>query len=149
MQSLPTKLKHPKAKLPQRANPTDAGADLYLTGDVTFGEFEVKVVSAGFSLAIPKGYVGLIFPRSSSFKKGIRLANTVGVIDSGYRGDILIPLMYDIDMAEDKASKIHLESGERIAQLVIVPALMTEFVEVEELPESDGRDEGGFGSTGK
>lgn len=143
---IPTKLKSSQAKLPTRANKFDAGADLYLTKDVSLLQDEVKLVDLEISIAIPPGYVGLVFNRSSNAKKHISLANAVGVIDSGYRGNVKIPLIYTPNI--DMPLSINLNKGDRVAQMVILPILIEEFIEVLELPESDGRDSDGFGSSG-
>jgi dUTP pyrophosphatase len=143
---LPILLKHPQAKLPTRAKDGDAGADLYLTEDVTLLQDEVKLVDLGFSTAIPHGFVGLVFSRSSMAKKHITLANSVGVIDAGYRGTVKAPLLYTPNI--DMPVSIDLKEGDRISQLVIVPCLLDMFEEVSDLPTSS-RGDAGFGSSGK
>ena len=103
------------------------------------------MVGTGISVAIPEGYAGLVLPRSGlAVKHGISLVNTPGLIDSGYRGEIRVPLInHDLNAA------FEVEVGMRIAQLVIVRAAQAMFSEVELLEEGlDGRDEGGFGSSG-
>ena len=95
----------------------------------------------GIAVAIPPGYVGLLFPRSSVSKTGLRLANSVGVIDADYRGEIFA--VFD---KRDHGDEY--EIGDRVAQLVVVPAPFNELEEVEELSDTE-RGDGGFGSTGK
>jgi len=138
---------HPDAVIPKYAKPGDAGLDLVavkvengidsLTDEVT----NLKVHS-GISIEIPKGYVGLLYPRSSIKSTGVRLTNSVGVIDSGYRGEI----MAIFDWVDH--SLIGYEKGRKFAQLIIIPYPQIEFEEVEELSETE-RGEGGYGSTGK
>jgi dUTP pyrophosphatase len=100
------------------------------------------VVHTDICVAIPEGHVGLLLPRSSLHQRGWQLANTVGVIDSDYRGEVLVKLVPTIQPA------ICPYPGERIAQLVIVPVLQAVIVEVDKLDETE-RGSGGFGSTGK
>lgn len=168
----------PEAVIPKYANSTDAGLDLVAT-DVYFEEDgENLCYHTGLSIEIPEGHVGLIYPRSSISKYQLSLANSVGVIDSGYRGEIMIKMKLTIDYwseskendfdlrlktgffdfygtAEDeyRGSQTLLERdiykiGDRIAQLIIIPYPKIEFEEVEELSNSD-RGDGGFGSTGQ
>jgi len=129
---------HPEAKVPTYAKEGDAGLDLVATSmklDPGFTEYGV-----GLAVEIPVGHVGLIFPRSSISAKDQQLANSVGVIDSGYRGEIKLrfvdrgPLAYEV--------------GDKIAQLVVLPYPKVEVEEVSELSSTD-RGDGGFGSTGK
>lgn len=141
----------PEAVIPFYAKKGDAGMDLTATSgpeqietDDGFGYwcFEYKT---GLAIAIPEGYVGLIFPRSSISKKDLLLANSVGVIDSGYRGEIKcrfkITGEYHIDESFYKA-------GDKIAQLIIIPFPTIELEESDELSDSE-RGEGGFGHTGE
>lgn len=131
------------ASLPQQARPGDAG--LYLRAIYCYKDNEFGFIEYGTGIAIevPDGYVGLIFPRSSISKTPHSLANSVGVIDSGYRGEIIFRFRTDID-------KEHLEYeiGDRIGQLIIMPVPAIEVVEVEELTETE-RGKSGYGSTGK
>jgi dUTP pyrophosphatase len=129
--------------MPVRAHATDAGADLIAVTDVTLIRGVRTLVGTGVHIAIPAGYVGLLIPRSSLSKKDIIMTNSVGVIDSDYRGEIMMSLMY-IGALQD----YHIVcSGTRIAQLVIVPILLTSFENVKELGDTE-RASGGFGSTG-
>lgn len=138
------------AVLPVKAHASDAGFDLTATSR-TLDEHGAFVYGTGIAVEIPDGYVGLVFPRSSIAKKDIILSNCVGVIDSGYRGEIMAKFkpaekfncgIYKID------NKFHkYEVGERIAQLIIMPIPEIEFEEVEELSDSE-RGTGGYGSSG-
>ncbi len=133
------------AKIPTYATNYAAGCDLYSCTDenVSFKPGETKLIKTGIAMEIPEGYVGLIFARSGlATKRGLAPANKVGVIDSDYRGEIMVSLHnHSNDMTE-------IEPYERIAQLVITPYLMLDFNEVNELTET-GRGSNGFGSTGK
>ena len=155
------------AVIPTYAHSTDAGMDLYATS-VFFDKNGNYVYGTGIAVEIPEGYVGLIFPRSSISKTDIFLTNAVGVIDSGYRGEITCKFKSSIRMIKgikniiyslfprckfvrnvsiDNLGKVY-SVGERIAQLIIIPYPKIEFQEVEELSETD-RGKGGYGSTGK
>lgn len=134
---------HPAAVLPSYAKPGDAGLDL--TSRWVRNDVGLKKSTHGTNIAveIPEGYVGLVYPRSSVHLIGCRLANSVGVIDSGYRGEIV--LVFDI---QDDDTWLVYAPGDRIAQLVIVPIPTITVVEAEELSESE-RGTGSFGSSGK
>lgn len=129
----------PSAVIPTKAHPSDAGFDLTATSMREDGD--VVVYGTGLAVEIPFGYVGLVFPRSSVYKKDLMLTNSVGVVDSGYRGEILVKFRKTADGGK-------YEVGDRIAQLIIIPYPAIEFEEAEELTSSD-RGEGGFGSSGK
>ena len=135
-----------KAITPTRGSEYAAGYDLYAVTPKfiqIISPFNTVKISTGISLEIPDGYFGAIFARSSlATKNGIRPANCVGVIDSDYRGEIIVPLFND----SDKDFKVR--TGDRIAQLIIMPYMSIDFNEVETL-ENTERGEGGFGSTGK
>lgn len=134
----------PKAKLPTYGTEYAAGADLYvcLSEAVTILPGETKLLPTGLAIAVPHGYAGLIFARSGmATKRGLAPANKVGVIDSDYRGPLLVALHN-----HGTAPQI-VEHGERVAQLAIMPVMMPEMELVEELDETV-RGEGGFGSTG-
>ena len=130
--------------LPTRGSSSAAGYDLY--ADVEREQIapgKTVKIPVGVAMEIPEGYFGGIFARSGlSTKEGLRPANCVGVIDSDYRGPILVPLHNDSDTVREVVK------GEKIAQMVILPYLAVEFEEVEQLEETQ-RGEGGFGSTGK
>ena len=133
------------ATAPAYATEYAAGADLYnlKNADTVLAPGETKLVHTGIALEIPEGYVGLIFARSGlATKRGLAPANKVGVIDSDYRGEIMVSL-HNHSSIEQKV-----EGGERVAQISIVPFLKAEFSEVEQLTETV-RGDGGFGSTGK
>lgn len=123
-----------------------AGADLYaLTGGETlrFKPGETKMIHTGIAVEIPEGYAGLVYARSGiATKRGLAPANKVGVIDSDYRGEVMVSLHNHSNEEQEIAD------GERIAQLVIAPFLAAEFTECDELTDTQ-RGEGGFGSTGK
>jgi dUTP pyrophosphatase len=131
------------AVVPSYAHGTDAGLDLVATSmsiieDSEFGYYEY---GTGLAVSIPDGYVGLIFPRSSISNTGMLLSNSVGVIDSGYLGEIKFRFRYI------KGTR-HYNVGEKVGQLIIMPYPKIEFEEVEDLGESE-RGSGGFGSTDK
>ena len=128
------------AYLPKRANATDAGADLRSTEKCEIYPGETKLVDSGVAVKIPQGFGGFVFNRSGQGSKGIMLLNGVGVIDSDYRGNIKIPLKNISD------NRYTIEVGDRIAQLVIMPVILCDFVDSWNDTE---RGTGGFGSTGK
>ena len=134
------------AVLPRYGSAEAAGADLYAClgqGSVVFAPHETKMIPTGIAMEIPAGYVGLIYARSGiACKRGLAPANKVGVIDSDYRGEILVALH---NHTEDTRQ---IDDGERIAQLVITPYLAVHFEQAQSLSDTV-RGEGGFGSTGK
>lgn len=133
------------AIIPTYGTPYAAGADLYACTEenVLIKSHSTAFIHTGVALEIPEGYAGLIYARSGlACKKGLAPANKVGVIDSDYRGEIMVALHNHSN--ED----LFVENGERIAQLVITPYITANFMEVSELNET-GRGEGGFGSTGR
>jgi dUTP diphosphatase len=132
----------PDAVLPDRAYAGDAGLDLVACEPVTLGPGERASVSTGLAVAIPEGHAGFVQPRSGlAARHGITLVNTPGLIDAGYRGEILV-LLHNTDLSE----AFTVEPGMRIAQLVVVPVTTPELEEVDELPGSE-RGERGFGSS--
>ena len=134
-----------EAVLPKRATADSAGLDLCacINEPLTFAPNETHVVPTGLAFAIPDGYVGLVFARSGlATKHGIAPVNAVGVIDSDYRGELLVALRNCFDTAYT------IQSGERVAQLVLTPVLLCQPVEADDLTPTE-RGEGGFGSTGK
>jgi dUTP pyrophosphatase len=134
---------HPDATLPERAHPGDAGFDLRSVVDVEVGPGERAMVPTGVAVAIPDGLAGLVLPRSGlASRHGLTLANAPGLIDAGYRGEVICAVVN-----LDRTSPVHIARGDRIAQLVIVAVPDLEPVWVDELPPS-ARGEGGFGSTG-
>jgi dUTP pyrophosphatase len=128
--------------VPVRAHPSDAGADLVTKEDVKLDRKIRTLVKTGVKVEVPVGYVGLIFPRSSLSKDNIIMTNSVGVIDSDYRGEIMASLMYT-----GVQNSIHIHKFTRIVQLVIVPIQLANFNIVDKL-EDTARGAGGFGSTG-
>ena len=135
----------PAAGMPERAHAGDAGYDLRSVEEVDLAPGSRALVGTGISVAIPEGYAGLVLPRSGlAVRHGISLVNTPGLIDSGYRGEIQVPLIN-----HDRRETFRVEKGTRIAQLVLVRAAAALFSEVEFLDATtDGRGEGGFGSSG-
>ena len=134
-----------KAVAPTYGSEFSAGADLYACegGAVTIKSGETKIIHTGLSLEIPEGYAGLIYARSGiANKRGLAPSNKVGVIDSDYRGEIMVSLFNHSPIDQT------IDDGERIAQLVITPFLKEEYTETDSLTETV-RGEGGFGSTGK
>lgn len=135
-----------KAVLPVQVDKGSAGMDLTAISEKLFADGAINYVEYGTGLAleIPEGYVGLIFPRSSiSSNTTLILSNSVGVIDSSYRGEIKFRFK-SLSPMGNKKYKI----GERIGQLVIMPYPKIEFIQVEELNNTE-RGEGGYGSSGK
>ena len=127
------------AVIPTYAKPGDAGMDLYSTS-IEISEDGVVTYGTGLSMEIPEGYVGLLFPRSSNYKQDLVLCNSVGVIDSGYRGEI----MFKYFQIGENMYKV----GDRVGQIIILPYPQIEFTEVDDLSKTE-RGEGGFGHTGK
>lgn len=135
-----------EAVMPRKAHASDAGWDLVAVS-WELDENGALVYGTGLAMEIPEGYVGLVFPRSSIVKKGLMLSNSVGVIDSGYRGEVMAKFKLAEPLVERDGFGIY-NVGERIAQLVIVKLPEVEMEETERLSESE-RGEGGYGSTGK
>jgi len=131
------------AEAPVYAHPGDAGADLVSTEDLTLAPGQRATVGTGVSIALPAGYVALVVPRSGlAMKHGITVVNTPGTVDAGYRGEIRVTLL-NTDATEPYA----ISTGDRIAQLLVVPVTRARFIPVDRLPGTE-RGEGGFGSTG-
>ena len=134
-----------RAKIPTFGTEFSAGADLYCAE-----EHEISVCSGqkcsigtGISMEIPEGYVGLVFARSGlACKNGLRLCNSVGVIDADYRGEIKVVLHNDSEYVRE------IKPGERVAQMIVMPYPKVSFIEVEELRDTV-RGESGFGGTGR
>lgn len=135
-----TKRLTPDAKLPTYATDGSGCFDIYTTDEGTLTP--VRTFSTGLSFEVPVGYVMLVFSRSGhGFKSDTRLANCVGIIDSDYRGELKIKLTND----SGRFMKVY--AGDRIAQAMVIPFEQVQFLEVDELSETE-RGEGGFGSTG-
>jgi dUTP pyrophosphatase len=135
----------PEAWEPERAYTGDAGYDLRSVEEVSLPPGGRALVRTGISLAIPEGYAGLVLPRSGlAMSHGVAPINTPGLIDSGYRGEIMVPLIN-----HDQESTFRVKRGMRVAQIVLIRAEEVTFTEVEMLEAgTDGRGEGGFGSSG-
>jgi dUTP pyrophosphatase len=134
----------PDAVLPERAHPGDAGFDLRSIEDVEVGPGERAIVRTGLAVAIPDAHAGLVLPRSGlASKHGLTLANAPGLIDSGYRGELICSVV-NLDPHES----VKIARGDRIAQLVVVEVPERRPGWVDELPPSS-RGESGFGSTGR
>jgi len=132
------------AILPSRAHAGDAGLDLYACESAHLGPGERWSVGTGVAVEVPEGHAGLVLPRSGIARDhGIALVNSPGLIDSGYRGEVRVLLLNT-----DPAEVFRVESGDRIAQLVIAPVGLPEPVAVEALDESS-RGDGAFGSSGR
>lgn len=140
---LPIKLLRDDIELPSYAHAGDAGLDLRAAEEIRMEPFERAIVPCGFAMAIPEGYAGLVLPRSGlASKHGITLPNSPGLIDSGYRGEMMVSLQNT-----DAREAFTIERGMRIAQLVIVEAPAVDPLSVDSLDETD-RGDGGFGSSG-
>lgn len=134
----------PSAKLPTYGSEFSAGADLYSDEEeFVIAPGETRLVHTGLAVEIPEGFGGFIYARSGlASKKGLAPANKVGVIDADYRGEVMVALF------NHSAAKQTVAAGERLAQLVIAPFLKADFIEAEELSDTE-RADGGFGSTGR
>ena len=132
------------AVVPTYAKDGDAGMDLVATSIISTTSTQITY-GIGLALEIPKGFVGLIFPRSSVRKTRLMLSNCVGVVDSGYRGELQATFN---KINNDSVSENDYKVGDRIAQIMIIPHPEIEFEEADELSDTE-RGEGGFGSTGK
>lgn len=128
--------------LPTRGHEYDAGLDLKARKGTSVFPQDTKFIPTGVCVQIPAGYVGLLFPRSSISKTPLRMANSVGVIDSGFTGEIKVPL-YNTSDVEIR----DIEQYDKIAQLVIIPCMDFKLESVDELEDTE-RGNGGFGSTG-
>ena len=140
---LPFRRIDPGAALPEAHHPGDAGLDLRANADVEVPPGERAMIPTGVAVAIPDGHAGLVLPRSGlASKHGLTLANSPGLIDAGYRGELIVAVVN-----LDRTDAVTITKGERIAQLVVValPDVSPRFVQ--ELPDS-ARGEGGFGSSG-
>ena len=145
MNTVPVKILREGAKLPAYGSAQAAGADLFacLGAPVTIAPGETAFIPTGIALEVPLGCAGLIYARSGlACKRGLAPANKVGVVDSDYRGEILVALHNHGGIPQT------VEHGERVAQFVITPVLMPVYEAAESLSDT-ARDQGGFGSTGK
>ena len=140
---VPVRRLDPGMPLPERAHPGDAGLDLRSAVDVEVAPGARALVPTGLAVAIPEGHAGLVLPRSGlASKVGLTLANAPGLIDAGYRGEVVCAVVN-----LDRTEPVRIARGDRIAQLVVVAVPQATPVEVAELPGSV-RGSGGFGSTG-
>jgi dUTP pyrophosphatase len=141
---LPFKRLAEDAPLPKAARAGDAGFDLTADVDAVIEPGERAMIPTGVAVAIPEGHAGLVLPRSGlASREGLTLANSPGLIDPGYRGEVTCAVVN-----LDREHAVQITRGERIAQLVVVPIAAVTPAWVEKLPASD-RGEGGFGSTGR
>lgn len=134
---------NPNAVIPTYAKPGDAGMDLTAITMAFDVENQNYIYGTGLAVEIPEGYVGLIFPRSSNRKTQAYMTNHVGVIDSGYRGEVMVSFKNRDKDGDTAPYKL----GDRVAQIIILPYPQVVFVEAEKLSETE-RGEGGHGSTG-
>jgi len=133
----------PDAVLPERAHPGDAGLDLRSAIDIEVAPGERAMVPTGLAVAIPDGHAGLVLPRSGlASRQGLTLANAPGLIDAGYRGEVICAVVN-----LDPSTPVRIARGDRIAQLMVVAVPEITPVLVDELPPTT-RGQGGFGSTG-
>ena len=140
---LPVQRLDPAAVLPSAAHPGDAGLDLSAVEDVVVPPGGRAMVRTGLAVAIPAGHAGLVLPRSGlASRRGLTLANAPGLIDAGYRGEVICSVVN-----LDRENAVHVRRGDRIAQLVVVRHPETTAFWTDELPASE-RGSGGFGSTG-
>ena len=132
---------HKDAVVPSYAKHGDAGLDLTAVTETWNENNSMVTYGTGLAIEIPEGYVGLLFPRSSVCKTSLNLSNSVGVIDSGYRGEIMLKYRY---LEEGMVYDLN----DRVGQLIIIPYPAIKFEEVEELEDTD-RGDGSYGSSGK
>lgn len=129
--------------IPSYSHPGDAGADLSSSQELVLLPGQRAVVGTGVSIALPRGYVAFIVPRSGlAAKHGITVLNSPGTVDAGYRGEILVTLLNT-----DTENEFPINVGDRIAQMIVMPVSQARFTLVDKLPESE-RGDSGFGSTG-
>ncbi len=140
---LPFRRLRTEARLPAARHPGDAGLDLHAAVDAVVAPGARAMIPTGVAVAIPEGHAGLVLPRSGlASKQGLTLANAPGLIDAGYRGEVVCAVVN-----LDPNDAVSIATGDRIAQLMIVELPAVEPTWAEELPGS-ARGEGGFGSTG-
>lgn len=130
------------AHIPTRGSAFAAGYDLYATDDLVIDPGDGKKVHTGLAMEIPEGFFGAVFARSGlATKEGLRPSNCVGVVDSDYRGEIIVAIYNDSDYVR------RIAEGDRVAQIVIMPYASVDYVQVDDLTHTD-RAGGSFGSTG-
>lgn len=133
----------PELPLPVRAHPTDAGVDLHAGHDCELAPGHRELVGTGVAIALPRGFVGLVHPRSGlAARAGLSIVNAPGTVDAGYRGEIKVNL---INL--DPSDPVRISRGDRIAQLIVQQVELWDVVETGSLDETD-RGDGGHGSTG-
>lgn len=148
---------HKDAVIPRYAKVGDAGMDLTAVY-ATYDEYGNIVYHTGLAFEIPEGYVGMVYPRSSNCKMNLELTNSVGIIDSGYRGEVTLryrPNVQNVcasgpdffEVATDGDCMVY-QAGDRVGQIIIMPYPQIEFEEVDELSETE-RGDSGYGSSGK
>lgn len=140
---IPFKRLHPYAMIPHLATPGSSAVDLFALEGVKLRHGDTEIVHTGLCVAVPVGMTLLLYSRSGLARRGLCLANGVGVIDSDYRGEILVALLY-----RGPSDSIIIKAGERVAQAMLAPCYSQEWSEVAALPETI-RGAGGFGSTGQ
>lgn len=133
----------PSAETPTRGSDGAAGWDFYASASEPFNATQIKF-HTGIAVEIPDGYVGLVFPRSSIVRTGLRLGNCVGVIDSDYRGEVTA--VFDV---REHYTDANYRAGDRIFQLVVVPVAQFDGIELVEALSKTARGAGGYGSTGR
>ena len=138
---------HVDAVVPKYAKDGDAGMDLVATSK-SYDEDGNVVYGIGLAFEIPKGFVGFLFPRSSNAKKDLILTNSVGVVDSGYRGEVAMKFKPSARFSTHDKDFPDYKIGDRVGQIIIMPRPDVEYEEVDELSDSE-RGTGGYGSTGK
>jgi dUTP pyrophosphatase len=140
---VPFERRHPDAQLPTAQHPGDAGLDLCAVADVEVAPGERTMVSTGVAVAIPEGHAGLVLPRSGlASRSGLTLSNAPGLIDAGYRGEVICAVVN-----LDRETPVRIAKGDRIAQLVVVAIPDVKPTWAERLSDTS-RGDGGFGSTG-
>ena len=139
---------HPDAKIPTYAKPGDAGLDLTAVSKTYNTEHGFYEYDTGLAFEIPEGYVGLLFPRSSVSKKDLSLANSIGVLDSSFRGTVTFRFKRTKEVHTAYDNHKGYDAGDRIGQIVIIPHPKIDFEEIDELSDSE-RGDGGYGSTGE
>lgn len=141
---LPTEAGTDQADLPRQMRAGDAAADLAAVEPVTIAARDRALVHTGLAVAIPSGCAGLILPRSGlALHQGVTVLNAPGLIDSGYRGELMVVLYNTTD------APVAIEEGQRIAQLMVIPVPQMRFIAVNQLPDGlDDRGHAGFGSSG-
>lgn len=150
MIDLKIQLNHPRAKVPTRAHATDAGLDLYAAETFWDEEHHQHVCNSRISVEIPEGHVGLLFSRSSVYKTDLILSNCVGVIDSGYRGDVMARFRvhkHEFSVSSKPSTQPY-NVGDRFAQLIIIPYPGVNIILTDELTPTD-RGSSGYGSSGR